>query len=115
VMDKTLHHLGTPELQSAIAGSIKRPLNDRWAWHRVNSSVDISPLVAVTLAQWGLRSRDDGVPQVWSVREAIERKRREAAGETQGATAGEPATETVPPTEGWRPVAPDQVQGWVPL
>lgn len=51
-----LRHLGTPELASAIAGAVKRPLGDAWAWSRKNSSIDISPLVAITLALWGSRT-----------------------------------------------------------
>lgn len=54
VEDEMLRHLGTPELASAVRGAAKRPLGDAWAWSRKNSSVDISPLVAVTLARWGL-------------------------------------------------------------
>jgi hypothetical protein len=49
----TLRHLGTGELTAAIRGAVKRPLGDAWAWSRKNSSVDISPLVACTLALWG--------------------------------------------------------------
>lgn len=48
-----LRHLGTPELRAALRGAAKRPLGDRWAWSRKTSSVDISPLVASTLALWG--------------------------------------------------------------
>jgi hypothetical protein len=48
-----LRHLDTAELRAAIAGAAKRSLGDAWAWSRKNSSVDISPLVAVTLAHWG--------------------------------------------------------------
>ena len=48
-----LCHLGTPELEAAVRGAAKRPLGDAWAWSRINSAVDISPLVAVTLAHWG--------------------------------------------------------------
>lgn len=48
-----LRHLGTPELTAAIEGCAKRPLGDAWAWDRKNSTVDISPLVACTLALWG--------------------------------------------------------------
>lgn len=48
-----LRHLGTPELRSALRGAAKRPLGDRWAWSRKDSSVDISPLVSSTLALWG--------------------------------------------------------------
>lgn len=50
----TLRHLDTPELNTAIKGAAQRPLSDAWAWSRKSSAVDISPLVAVTLALWGL-------------------------------------------------------------
>ncbi len=50
---KTLRHLGQPELAQAIKGAATRPLSDSWAWSRKNSNVDISPLVACTLAHWG--------------------------------------------------------------
>jgi hypothetical protein len=49
----TLRHLGTTELTAAIAGAVKRPLGDSWAWSRKNSTIDICPLVAITLALWG--------------------------------------------------------------
>jgi len=49
----TLRHLGQPELAAALAGAQKRPLGDAWAWARKGLSVDISPLVAGTLAVWG--------------------------------------------------------------
>jgi hypothetical protein len=45
-----LRHIGQPNLAAALDGATKRPLGDAWAWNRVGSSVDISPLVAVTLA-----------------------------------------------------------------
>ncbi len=50
---QTLRHLGQPELAQAIKGAATRPLADSWAWSRKNSHVDISPLVACTLAHWG--------------------------------------------------------------
>jgi hypothetical protein len=53
VAQDTIRHLGTLELSAAIAGAVKRPLGDSWAWSRKNSAIDISPLVAVTLALWG--------------------------------------------------------------
>jgi hypothetical protein len=49
-----LRHLGTSETTSALKGAAQRPLGDSWAWSRKNSSVDISPLVALTLALSGL-------------------------------------------------------------
>lgn len=52
-----LRHLGTPELTAALDGAVKRPLGDAWAWSRKSSAVDISPLVAVTLALWVANTR----------------------------------------------------------
>jgi hypothetical protein len=46
-----LRHLGTSEVRAALKGAATRPLGDAWAWARKTSSVDICPLVAVTLAQ----------------------------------------------------------------
>ena len=60
VAEGTVRHLGTPELASALKGAIKRPLGDAWAWSRKSSTVDITPLVACTLALWGLETQDDG-------------------------------------------------------
>lgn len=45
-------HLDQPELAQAVKAATKRPLGDAWAWSR-KGGVDISPLVAVTLAAWG--------------------------------------------------------------
>lgn len=54
VEQQKLRHLGTAEMLSALRGAVKRPLGDgAWAWSRKSSSVDISPLVACTLAMWG--------------------------------------------------------------
>lgn len=53
VLERRLRHLGTTDLLSALDGAAKRPLGDAWAWSRKSSAVDISPLVAVTLALWG--------------------------------------------------------------
>lgn len=61
----TLRHLGTEELLSAVKGAARRPLADRWAWSRKNSSVDITPLVSCTLALWGAgREVPKGPPMV---------------------------------------------------
>jgi hypothetical protein len=48
-----LRHLGDPPLMAAVKGAVTRPLGEAWAWSRKSSTVDISPLVAVTLALWG--------------------------------------------------------------
>lgn len=54
---RDLRHLGDPLLASALAGARQRPLGDSWAWARKSTSVDISPLVAVTLARYGHAAR----------------------------------------------------------
>lgn len=45
-----LRHIGQVPLATALAGARRRNLGDAWAWHRRNASVDVSPLVAATLA-----------------------------------------------------------------
>lgn len=48
-----LRHYGQTELRNAIAGVDKRNLSESWAFDRVNSGADISPLMAITFAHWG--------------------------------------------------------------
>jgi hypothetical protein len=50
VKNDQLRHLGSHELDNAVRGSTRRQLGDAWAWSRRNSTIDISPLVAATLA-----------------------------------------------------------------
>lgn len=50
VMAGDLRHMDQPQLNSAVAGARKRPLGDAFAFSRKGSGVDISPLVAATLA-----------------------------------------------------------------
>jgi hypothetical protein len=54
-------HLDTEELRAAIRGADRRPLGDAWAWSRKRSAVDISPLVAVTLATWAAARTHESV------------------------------------------------------
>jgi phage terminase large subunit-like protein len=55
VMDKSVVHLGQPELSAAVdAGRKRRVGDDAWAWSRKDTASDISPLVAVTLARHAL-------------------------------------------------------------
>ncbi len=83
VAQSGLRHLGTPELTAALDGAVKRTLVDSWAWSRVNSGVDISPLVACTLALWGLQTQNAGTPEVWDLNEIVARLRREQADEPE--------------------------------
>jgi hypothetical protein len=62
VQEGTLTHLNQEELTAAIRGARARPLVDRWAWSRSKSSVNISPLVAGTLALWS--AVENGVGEV---------------------------------------------------
>jgi phage terminase large subunit-like protein len=45
-----ISHRSQQVLDEAITGAARRPLGDGWLWSRSRSTVDISPLVAVTLA-----------------------------------------------------------------
>ena len=57
VDDPRIRHLGGADLRSAVKGAAKRPIGDgAFAWGRKNSTVDISPLVASTLAFWGFET-----------------------------------------------------------
>jgi hypothetical protein len=69
VTEQSLSHLDQAPLSSALAGAQKRPLGDAWAWARRIVSVDISPLVAATLAKWGLgaevEEQSDPMANIW--------------------------------------------------
>jgi hypothetical protein len=52
VVDRKVSIRRHPALDDAVAGAAKRPAGDGWCWSRLRSTVDISPLVAVTLARW---------------------------------------------------------------
>jgi hypothetical protein len=57
VADQRLVHLGAdlqPDLRAAVAGAARRDIGDGGhAWARKATTIDISPLVAATLAVWG--------------------------------------------------------------
>jgi hypothetical protein len=57
VVNGSLRYVPRPALDAAVAGAAKRPLGDSWAWARRGLSVDICPLVAVSLARWGHATR----------------------------------------------------------
>lgn len=56
VLAGTFAHLGDPLLTKAVDGAATRVYGDAWLWSRRKAGVDIAPLVAVTLARWGLVS-----------------------------------------------------------
>jgi hypothetical protein len=52
-----LVHRDQVSLTLAVSGAAKRNLAELWAWDRKSTTTDISPLVAATLAIWGLQAR----------------------------------------------------------
>lgn len=56
-MQGRLAHPDQPVLNDALASARKRPLGDSWAWHRKSTAADITPLVAVTFALFGLSQK----------------------------------------------------------
>jgi hypothetical protein len=56
VLARQLVHLAQPNLDAALVAGRRRPLGDAWAWSRKDTT-NIAPLVAVTLAKYGLDSR----------------------------------------------------------
>ncbi|MEV1321967.1 hypothetical protein AB0J14_38465 [Micromonospora arborensis] len=55
VAAQALRHLNDPVLARAIASAGRRDIGDGlWAWSRRKSTADICPLVAATVAHWGL-------------------------------------------------------------
>lgn len=66
--DTGFRHIDQKQLNDALAGARKRELGDAWALRRKDSACDISPLVAVTGALWGLdtfRIETDGGVILW--------------------------------------------------
>jgi phage terminase large subunit-like protein len=64
VHEERLRHRGGPLMASAVKGAATRPLADAWVWSRKNSNVDISPLVASTLALHGFVTAERVEPMV---------------------------------------------------
>ena len=60
VIEGRLVHIGQSELDAAVGNADRRDIGDGgWLWSRRKSSVDISPLVAATLARWAAVSAPD--------------------------------------------------------
>lgn len=54
VMERSLRHTGQPQVDAALAVASKRSIGERWGWNRKTAVADITPLVAETLAVWGV-------------------------------------------------------------
>lgn len=64
VVDGGLRHLAQEALDAAVAGAVKRDLGGAWAWNKRASGIDITPLVAATLAAGRLSQPAARVPTV---------------------------------------------------
>lgn len=73
-IEGNLVHLDDPVLRVTLDAAQKRSVSDSWVWSRKASNVDISPLVACTMALYGAMSMSR-TPSVFSVREIMEEKR----------------------------------------
>lgn len=51
---RTVVHLGQEELTLAVGGADKRPIGDGHAWNRRDVAADITPVISVTHALWGM-------------------------------------------------------------
>lgn len=67
VNEQQLRHLGSQDLLGAVRAAKTRLLGDRWAWSRRSSTVDISPLVAATLALSGAMGQPATDDDYWSI------------------------------------------------
>jgi hypothetical protein len=83
VTNNQLRHIGQPSLDVAVTGAIKRKVGDLWTWNRAGE-VDTSPLVACSIAFWGVTSRK-GRTRIINLSAALE-----AAGETPKENSWQP-------------------------
>jgi hypothetical protein len=66
VREDNLRHTGQPLLNSALKGAVRSDHGDVWRWDRKDSSCDISPVVAATLADHGATLyADSGAFNIW--------------------------------------------------
>jgi hypothetical protein len=65
VLEQKFFHRGDPRLTTAVEGSRQRAIGQKWGWDRKLPTVDVSPLVAASLALWGLRVLKPTVHYVW--------------------------------------------------
>jgi hypothetical protein len=57
VTDRTIRHRGDAELDAAVKAAAKRTTGDGWVWSRRTPTIDVSPLLAGSLALYGDRHR----------------------------------------------------------
>ena len=57
VTDRSIRHRGDPGLDAAVQAAAQRTVGEGWAWSRRSPAVDVSPLIAASLALFGDRHR----------------------------------------------------------
>lgn len=57
ITDRTIRHRGQDRLDAAAAAAARRTVGDGWVWSRRATSVDVSPLLAGSLALFAYRHR----------------------------------------------------------
>lgn len=65
ITNRAMTHRNQEVLNASVAGAIRRKLGDNYAWDRRNSDVDITPLMAVTLAAYGHSTHKRGNTNVY--------------------------------------------------
>jgi hypothetical protein len=61
---RVIRHRDQPELNTAVAGAVKRQLAAAWAWDQMAAAVDITPIIACSNALWGYTTRAPSVELV---------------------------------------------------
>lgn len=62
-----LAHLGQPSLDQALMGARRLDRDGTWVWGRKKSQNDITPVVAATLAAWGVATQPVSEPSVYFI------------------------------------------------
>ena len=93
-----LNHRSQAALDAAVTGAARRPLGDAWLWSRLRSTVDISPLVAVTLAAWWAHTR----PATGRARVAVAAGAPQAPSGRNARTLGTTGPVRAPQERSWR-------------
>jgi hypothetical protein len=65
VQTTVIAHMTHPEIEDAVRGAQRRPVSDRWAVGRRNSTADVSPLEAVVIADYLLGFSYDPLRSVY--------------------------------------------------
>jgi hypothetical protein len=65
VQTTVIAHMTHPEIEDAVRGAQRRPVSDRWAVGRRNSTADVSPLEGAVIADYLLGFSYDPLQSVY--------------------------------------------------